>query len=1153
MILHPQLPLALVELYQAQSQLDDVESGRLLKLIRNKGCLKIPLSFIIGKGLNITFNSLESVVSSKITSLALVVALVISFVSAANNIPKVLTQQVELHECTAIIIVIIQLLDAVCRIRNICYRDLEMLDTLPSAHWNHFGVTIIEVRNIPETFHSVEDYVESYVFPLLEETRAELYSSLETISDAPHAEITAIEESKHASRFCYFINVNGWKSGLGIRSDGIYKPLPGDIFILSSMIPEAPENLLQYGSTYYLAAVTDIEIMFMDEEESPNSDGSVNDFKSEESHNGLRIELSKGIKVAEGMGNSLYAIYLSNLTTNNRIWKALSSGIEVENKNLNMIKEVLYAKPLDMGACNACSFDETDIWSTKFYDDLISFNLNESQKDAVLNALSSIKYHHSHSFTLIWGPPGTGKTKSTSALLWVLLDMGCRTLTCAPTNVAVTQVCSRLLRIVKDHCRQDHESGFLSFSLGDVVLFGNKDRLLIDENLDIKDIFLEHRVDSLAECFAPASGWKHMILTLISLLEDCVPMYHSYLEDEKEKFGMSFKEFLRKRLTAIWQPLCDCMRLFSIHLTRTYISTNVEGNMVTLYNLLEEFIGLLCAKDISDKELEEIFSPERPEGGYSLDTDPSVHQCSASKNTTRMSLEKIRQECLHVLRVLKDTLQLPTTASKDYIKEFCLKNATLMFCTASASSSLQYYGIKPFQVLVIDEAAQLKECESVIPLRVKGIEHAILIGDEHQLPSTVNSKVSEVAGFGRSLFERLVLLGHKKHLLDIQYRMHPAISAFPNSKFYNGQILDGPNVTDARYENHYLQGPMYGPYSFINIFDGREERDEISKSWKNIVESKVETQMLVFDKARSIPSFSIVLGYSVNVFIVWESNGENLSVGVVCPYRAQVNAIQEKIANRYEQKDGFTLKIKSIDGFQGGEMDIIILSTVRSNSKGKVGFLDNLNRTNVALTRARHSLWILGNASTLVRSDSVWEELISDVKGRGHFFNADEDKGLAKAILQVKNELNQLEDLLNPDSVLLHSARWKVLFSDDFRKSFAKLKYFQVKQAVIQLLLRLADGWRPKSKSLEFPDSFQLAKQCRVKDWYLIWMVDILKERNYIQVLKVWDIVPLTEIPRLSNRLDNIFAMFTDAYIEHCKERSVDGLVLKLLCQLLDF
>ncbi|KAL5984646.1 hypothetical protein ACLOJK_041266 [Asimina triloba] len=837
---------------------------------------------------------------------------------------------------------------------------------------------VLPVRNIPETFHSVEDYVESFVFPLLEETRAELYSSLETISDAPHAEITAIEESKHASRFCYFINVSGWKSGPGIRSDGIYKPLPGDIFILSSMIPEAPENLLQYGSTYYLATVTDIEIMFMDEEESPNSDGSVNNFKSEESHNGLRIELSKGIEVAEGMGNSLYAIYLSNLyylTTNNRIWKALSSGIEVENKNLNMIKEVLNAKPL-------------------------------SQKDAVLNALSSIRCHHSHSFTLIWGPPGTGKTRTTSALLWVLLNMGCRTLTCAPTNVAVTQVCSRLLRIVKDHCGEDNESGFLGISLGDVVLFGSKDRLLIDEDLDIEDIFLEHRVDSLAKCFAPASGWKYGILTLISLLEDCVPMYHSYLEEEMEKFGMSFKEFLRKRLNDIWQPLCDCMRLFSIHLTRTHISTNVEGNMVTLYNLLEEFMGLLCAKDISDKGLEEIFSPERPEGGYSLYTDP-FHRCSASKNTTRMSLEKIRQECLHVLRVLKDTLQLPTTASKDYIKEFCLKNATLTFCTASASSSLRYYGIKPFQVLVIDEAAQLKECESVIPLRVKGIEHAILIGDEHQLPSTVNSKVSEVAGFGRSLFERLVLLGHKKHLLDTQYRMHPAISAFPNSKFYDGQLLDGPNVKDARYEKLYLQGPMYGPYSFINIVDGWEELDEISLSWKNIVE------------------VAVVLKIVRSLFKLWESNGESLSVGVVCPYRAQVNAIQEKIADRYEQKDGFTLRIKSIDGFQGGEMDIIILSTVRSNSKGKVGFLDNLNRTNVALTRARHSLWILGNALTLVRSDSVWEELITDVKGRGHFFNADEDKGLAKASLQVKNELNQLEDLLNPDSVLLHSARWK--------------------------------------------------------------------------------------------------------------------------------
>ncbi|XP_058076265.1 uncharacterized protein LOC131224851 [Magnolia sinica] len=819
------------------------------------------------------------------------------------------------------------------------------------------------------------------------------------------------------------------------------------------------------------------------------------------------------------MENSLYAIFLTNLTTNKRIWKALSLGADADNENMNMIREVLYTKPLDESSCNACSFGQIDDWATKFDGDLISLNMNASQLDAILSSLSAIQCKHSRSIKLIWGPPGTGKTKTISALLWVLLEMNCRTLTCAPTNVAVKQVCSRLLSLVKEYRGRGDENGFSCFSLGDVVLFGNKDRMSIDEDSQLQEIFLDYRADRLAECFAPASGWKNMLVSLISLLEDCVPQYHTYLEDKKEEETTSFREFLKKRMEATAVPLCDCLRLLQVHLTRSFISENVSANIVALFSLLETFGSLLCARGVSDKELEEIFLPEDPESEYFPSTDLLLSAHSMLEDSARKALDKTRRECLCILRVLKETLQLPLIIGEDWIKGFCLKNATLIFCTASTASSLCYYEMEPLEVVVIDEAAQLKECESVIPLRTKGIKHAVLIGDERQLPSMVKSKISGEAGFGRSLFERLGLLGHQKHLLNMQYRMHPAISAFPNSKFYDGQILDAPNVTDASYERHYLQGSMYGAYSFIHIADGREKKD--GTSWKNMVE------------------VAVVLKVIRSLFKSWDGTGQSLSIGVVSPYTPQVNAIQKKIAKQYEMHNGVSLKVRSIDGFQGGEMDIIILSTVRSNRDGSVGFLDKFNRTNVALTRARHCLWILGNASTLSQSDSVWGELVYDVKERGCFFNANEDKGLAKAILQVKIELNQLDDLLKPDSILANITRWKVIFIDDFQKSFAKFKY-QIKQAVFQVLLRLADGWRPKSKSLDLKDSFQLAKQCRVRELYIVWMVDI-DDGRYFQVLKVWDIVPLTEIPKLIKRLDNIFSKYTDVYIEHCRMKCVEG------------
>lgn len=105
-------------------------------------------------------------------------------------------------------------------------------------------------------------------------------------------------------------------------------------------------------------------------------------------------------------------------------------------------------------------------------------------------------------------------------------------------------------------------------------------------------------------------------------------------------------------------------------------------------------------------------------------------------------------------------------------------------------------------------------------------------------------QLSEEAGFGRSLFERLSSLGHSKHLLNVQYRMHPEISWFPNSKFYRNQILDAPNVQSESYDRCYLQGSMFGPFSFINVCDGREESDEVGQSKRNLVEVSVTLKLV---------------------------------------------------------------------------------------------------------------------------------------------------------------------------------------------------------------------------------------------------------------------------------------------------------------------
>lgn len=221
----------------------------------------------------------------------------------------------------------------------------------------------------------------------------------------------------------------------------------------------------------------------------------------------------------------------------------------------------------------------------------------------------------------------------------------------------------------------------------------------------------------------------------------------------------------------------------------------------------------------------------------------------------------------------------------------------------------------------------------------------------------------------------------------------------------------------------------------------------------------------------------------------------------------------------------------------------------------------------------RHCLWVLGNERTLTRSGSVWETLVHDAKTRQCFFNADEDKDLAKAILEVKKELDELDELLNKGSILFRSQRWKVfdlsshtffpnqffgfgllliffsfpqvIFSDNFLKSFKKLTSDQTKMSVINLLLKLSSGWRPKKRNVDSicESSSHIIKKFKVEGFYIICTIDIVKDSLYIQVLKVWDILPLEDVPKLVTRLDNIFVKYTDEYIDRCKEKCMEGYV----------
>jgi predicted DNA helicase len=290
----------------------------------------------------------------------------------------------------------------------------------------------------------------------------------------------------------------------------------------------------------------------------------------------------------------------------------------------------------------------------------------------------------------------------------------------------------------------------------------------------------------------------------------------------------------------------------------------------------------------------------------------------------------------------------------------------VILCTLSNAGSDRTATILEKSVitdLIVDEAAQATELSTIIPLKFNAV-HCTLVGDPKQLPATVFSTDAAKKNFDRSLFERLSNAGVPVDLLDVQHRMHPSICEFPSRMFYDGRLQDGPRVaSECRSEIH--DSPPFSPFAFFDVF-GRHTLTSssggASKSLSNDAEATFVKQII--DRLAKIsPSLNVVR-----------------SVSVISPYRQQVALIRRRLRSTVWSE----LEIGTVDGFQGREKDIVILSTVRAHSElsGSVGFLSDVRRLNVAITRARKCLFIVGNAQTL-QQNSVWRELIEDTKKRG--------------------------------------------------------------------------------------------------------------------------------------------------------------------------
>lgn len=289
-----------------------------------------------------------------------------------------------------------------------------------------------------------------------------------------------------------------------------------------------------------------------------------------------------------------------------------------------------------------------------------------------------------------------------------------------------------------------------------------------------------------------------------------------------------------------------------------------------------------------------------------------------------------------------------------------------------------------FDAVIIDEASQAVETATLIPMQwLKPDGLIVLVGDPKQLAPTILSKSAKRARFDQSMFERLQNAGVAVHALSEQYRMHPKIVRFPSDKFYGGTLYSGPGSLEADRSAPYHARRNCGPFQFFNARDARMVVDRLqtgSRSCSNSLEAHFAARC-----------------YEI-IAIEAQRSRVRMTVGVITPYADQVWHVREYV-KRLKSVDGGAgtsdwapVTFGTVDQIQGREFDAVIISCVRAPVKDgtadfgdrDVGFLRDERRVNVALTRGRRSVWVIGRAETLA-TDACWKDLIEYSKREGVF------------------------------------------------------------------------------------------------------------------------------------------------------------------------
>ena len=332
---------------------------------------------------------------------------------------------------------------------------------------------------------------------------------------------------------------------------------------------------------------------------------------------------------------------------------------------------------------------------------------------------------------------------------------------------------------------------------------------------------------------------------------------------------------------------------------------------------------------------------------------PDYHELWSIRKALR---DGAKGEQAHRLRNRETELEIKINAD-------LFEQARVVSCTL-IGSAYRIMERRRFSTLFIDEAAQALEpaCWAAV-LRA---DRVVMGGDHQQLPPTVKSLAAAKGGLADTMMQKVVSLWPRAvSLLTVQYRMNEAIMAFPSRWFYHNRLQAAPEAADR------LVSPLDTPLMWLDTSTlDYEEHEGRNKSISNSQEAR-----LVIHTLRDY----------IEMVSPQKVESERVDFGIITPYRGQARLIRRLLKmQHYFRKLKRHITVGTVDGFQGQERDVIVISLVRDNAEGSIGFLRDLRRMNVAMTRARMKLIIVGNADTLGRH-RFYRALIEHIRNHGEF------------------------------------------------------------------------------------------------------------------------------------------------------------------------